>query len=317
MSAFEPTTFKLVREGNDLNVEQLACRKVFKVVSSLKIFEVSLFADIENYPTNHLLNWCQEVMAAQHLGCFDSGDFQHDYAKRVLTYNLKRLYVFGQQTAFVENVPFKINWSEYLQHKRGTPATFAPAITLFSIEDENNSLFIQKVQRSRDSWGVSAFLEDVVTEANPIFIDDVKVGEDTGATPAVVEPAPNAIEQILAEPLNLQGGVKRKYYGRKTKAAAHKTQRQHKTVQNARRVEGSKKVLAKGYNVMPKDRALQISAGVFVPTIFIDTINAHNQFNQDFPPAERQHGFMVSCKGVVLYWNTLTQDFGPALVDLP
>ena len=150
MSAFEPTTFKLVREGNDLNVEQLACRKVFKVVSSLKIFEVSLFADIENYPTNHLLNWCQEVMAAQHLGCFDSGDFQHDYAKRVLTYNLKRLYVFGQQTAYVENVPFKINWSEYLQHKRGTPATFAPAITLFSIEDENNSLFIQKVQRARD-----------------------------------------------------------------------------------------------------------------------------------------------------------------------
>ena len=68
---------------------------------------------------------------------------------------------------------------------------------------------------------------------------------------------------------------------------------------------------------MPKDKALQISTGVFIPTIYIDTINAHNQFNQEFPPAERQHGFMVSCKGQVLYWNTVTQDFGPELVALP
>ena len=47
---------------------------------------------------------------------------------------------------------------------------------------------------------------------------------------------------------------------------------------------------------MPKDRALQISDGVFVPTLFIDT---------------------VSCKGQVLYWNTLTNDFGSELVALP
>ena len=141
------------------------------------------------------------------------------------------------------------------------------------------------------------------------------MGEDTTIA-AGVEDIPDTIGHILAEPLNLQTGT-RKYYGRKTKAAAHKTQRQHKMAQNARRVEGSKKVLAKGYNIMPKDRALQISAGVFVPTIHIDTINPHNQFNQDFPPAERQHGFMLSCKGQVLYWNTLTNDFGTELAALP
>ena len=143
--------------------------------------------------------------------------------------------------------------------------------------------------------------------------DNVKIGEDIGTqTPDI----PNTIEHILAEPLNLQGG-KRKYFGRKTKAAVHKTQRQHKTVHNACRVEGSKKVLVKGYNIMPRDRALHISAGVFVPTIFIDTTQAYNQFDLDFPPAERQHGFMVSCKGQVLYWNTLTNDFGTELVALP
>ena len=68
---------------------------------------------------------------------------------------------------------------------------------------------------------------------------------------------------------------------------------------------------------MPKDKALQISEGVFIPTIFVDTVKAYKQLDLDFPPAERQQGFMVSCKGQVLYWNTLTQDFGPDLVDLP
>ena len=68
---------------------------------------------------------------------------------------------------------------------------------------------------------------------------------------------------------------------------------------------------------MPKDRALQISDGIFTPTIYIDTTQAYKQFDLDFPPAERQHGFMVSCKGQILYWNTLTQDFGAELVDLP
>ena len=82
---------------------------------------------------------------------------------------------------------------------------------------------------------------------------------------------------------------------------------------NARRVEGSKKVLAKGNSTMPKDRALQVSAGVYIPTIYIDTVQARKQFDLDFPPAERAHSFMVSCKGQVLYWNKLTNDFGAEL----
>ena len=68
---------------------------------------------------------------------------------------------------------------------------------------------------------------------------------------------------------------------------------------------------------MPKDRALQNSEGLFIPTIHIDTIKAHKQLNIDFPTAEGLHGFMVSCKGQTLYWNTLTQDFGTELVALP
>ena len=128
---------------------------------------------------------------------------------------------------------------------------------------------------------------------------------------------PNTIDNILAEPLNFQGGT-RKYTGRKTKAAVCKSQRQHKMAQNARRVQGAKqKVFVKGYNLMPKDKALQISEGVFTPTIHIDTIRAHKQFDLDFPQAERDHGFMVSCKGQVLYWNKLTQDFGSELIELP
>ena len=68
---------------------------------------------------------------------------------------------------------------------------------------------------------------------------------------------------------------------------------------------------------MLKDKTLQISDGVFVPTICIDTIRDYKQFDLDFPPAECAHCFMVSCEGQVLYWNTLTNDFGSELVALP
>ena len=84
----------------------------------------------------------------------------------------------------------------------------------------------------------------------------------------------------------MQGNI-HNYCCHKTEVAAHKTQRQHKVVRNARRVEECKKVLANGI------------------------------FDPGFQPAERQHGCMVSCKDQVLYWNTLTNDFGSELVALP
>ena len=113
----------------------------------------------------------------------------------------------------------------------------------------------------------------------------------------------------------MQAG-KHKYYGRKTKKAANKCQRQHKLIQNACRIQGSRR-LVKGYNQMPHDNAVQVpNSDTFVPTIFVDSVAANSQFDKDYPAAERQHGFMVSCKGMVLYWNTLTNDFGTELVAL-
>ena len=226
-----------------------------------------MFYNIHEFSTNHLLSWCSEVLAAYRLGCFDDGDESHEHAKRMLHYRFKQFFVQVRNTPYQDVVPFSINWNEYIE-LNNTPAK--------SLTDSGKSYFIQDVDgflsnlaKFRAEWSVDAMLDEAVKAlcVKNAPKDDVKIGEDVGIqTPQ----ASNTIEHILAEPLNLQGG-KRKYYGRKTKAAAHKTQRQHKTVQNARRVEGSKKVLAKGYNVMPKDRALQISAGVFIPTIYIDT----------------------------------------------
>ena len=72
--------------------------------------------------------------------------------------------------------------------------------------------------------------------------DNIKMGEDVGGPDT-----PTTLTQIINDPLNAIL-PNRRYYGRKTKAAVYKSQRQHKTVQNARRVEGTKKVLVKGYN---------------------------------------------------------------------
>ena len=73
------------------------------------------------------------------------------------------------------------------------------------LSTDDGSAFIEKIQRARDSWDVSSFLRDVLDEANPIFIDDVKVGEDVG-TPAVIPDTHPTIQQMLAEPLTFQQG---------------------------------------------------------------------------------------------------------------
>ena len=316
MSTFEPTLFTLA-ENISLNDEQLAAQLAYHEVATLRIFDNRLFCNIHEFATNHLLVWCSEVLTAYQLGCFDDGDESHNHAKRMLLYRFKQFFVHSRHTLYQDVVPFSIDWNEYITLNNVQTKSQTDSGKSFFVHDID--AFLANIPIYRSQWGVDGFHDDILKamamKKSIRGDDNVRMGEDTKIA-AGVEDIPDTIGHILAEPLNLQGGT-RKYYGCKTKAAAHKTQRQHKMAQNARRVEGSKKVLAKGYNIMPKDRALQISAGVFVPTIFIDTINAHNQFKQDFPPAERQHGFMVSCKGQVLYWNTLTQDFGPELVELP
>ena len=72
---------------------------------------------------------------------------------------------------------------------------------------------------------------------------------------------------------------------------------------------------------MSLDGALQIpNSNVFTLLYFFDTIVANTQFDIDFPVHEYEHGFiwcLRSCKGVVLYWNTVSKDFGTELVALP
>ena len=68
---------------------------------------------------------------------------------------------------------------------------------------------------------------------------------------------------------------------------------------------------------MPHDKAENVkNTERFVPTIYINTMQANEQFNKDFPIEEREHSFIVSCKGVVLFWNANKKDFGTELVEL-
>ena len=319
MSAYEPTLFTLETENIVLNEEQDAAQIAYHEVATLNLFENRMFFNIHEFATNHLLAWCSEVLTAYRLGCFDDGDESHEHAKRMLHYRFKQFFVQARNTSYQDVVPFSIDWNEYVNLNNAPVKVQNQKGKSSFIQDID--AFLANIPILRAEWSVETMLDEAVkllcvknslqTNTHSTLVEDpgenIKMGEDT----------PSTIDQILAETLNFQGAGPRKYHGRKTKAAAHKSQRQHKLAQNARRVEGSRKVFAKGYNLMPKDKALQISEGVFIPTIFVDTVKAYKQLDLDFPPAERQHGFMVSCKGQVLYWNTLTQDFGPELVALP
>ena len=87
-------------------------------------------------------------------------------------------------------------------------------------------------------------------------------------------------------PLTFQSG-KRKYFGKKTKVAAHRNQRQQKVGQNRNSNFG------KGYNNMPHDNAQKVKNTV--------SPAAHTQFDLDYPMETREHrlinkdGFLQRC----------------------
>ena len=61
-----------------------------------------------------------------------------------------------------------------------------------------------------------------------------KIGEDI-SVPKVVKDVLSPVHQLLAEPFIFQEG-KRKYLGRKTKKAVHRSQCQHEVLHNAHRI---------------------------------------------------------------------------------
>ena len=66
---------------------------------------------------------------------------------------------------------------------------------------------------------------------------------------------------------------------------------------------------------MPHNNAQIIrNSDVFTPTIFINNMKSHEQFDKDFPAEERARGFMVSCKGVVFYWDAQKKEFCTELI---
>ena len=124
MSTFEPTFFTLA-ENISLNDEQVAAQSAFHEVATLKFFDNRLFCNIHEFATNHLLNWCSEVLTAYQLGCFDDGDESHEHAKRVLIYRFKQFFVHSRLTSYHEVVPClligtSISLSTMLQQKLKT-----------------------------------------------------------------------------------------------------------------------------------------------------------------------------------------------------
>ena len=82
-------------------------------------------------------------------------------------------------------------------------------------------------------------------------------------------------------------------------------------------MEGNRSFV-KGYTTMPHGKAIfHPGSQVFTPTIAIDTPAARMRFDLEFPEAKREHGFMVSCMGQILFWNVHVQDFAVELHALP
>ena len=278
----------------------------YKALRSLEIFPSSDFKFIERYEQKHFHSWCVEVLAAHSVGLLDvKPDGEGLHKQRLLIYRFRQLLARGIYKAEDEEFPFDIDYSQHIwmDPDVGEENWMTPE----EIECRNDGVYAR----------MEAFRQNKLNPPAAQDLEDIKVGEDTGTTAAIIQTAPNTVEAILADPVNAII-PNRKYYGRKTKKAVRHTQRQHKAVQNARRMQTHQKPLVKGYNKMPHDCALKIpNSDQFAPTIFIDDVRASQLFEQDFPKSEREHGFMVSCKGQVLYWNTLIQDFGPELVALP
>ena len=182
----------------------------------------------------------------------------------------------------------EFNYEDYVWRDPQTIHEYG--ITSDQLEDENQYMktAIDNFRETRDATSKPS----VTTQEKAD--DNVKIGEDVGifATTDVTMPLPDTVTKLLSEPLSFVS-EKHKY----------SSQRQLKVAHNKHGHQGTR-MFVKGYNNMPHDNAQLVkNTECFVPTIFIDTVAAHTQFDLDYPKETREHGFMVSCKGVVSYWD--------------
>ena len=149
------------------------------MVRDVGILESRLFLGVEEDPINHLRYWCKEFMAAYSLGCtcFDTRDFEHEYAKRVLTYRFKQMFVHGSIVNYKDSLDFEIDWKTNVQHKKGIPANFTQDMAAF-MGDELE--FFEKLNRCQAKFPMQAFVNNLDNENDLVYSDDIKVGECTG-----------------------------------------------------------------------------------------------------------------------------------------
>ena len=263
MSSYQPTFFKIVKNDESLNDEQLACAEAYESVRELKLFEPSLFINVDKYPTNHLLKWCSEVMAAYQLNCFD-GDDQHSiHAKNILIFRFKQMYNQGSILRYEDDFTFfLIDWNTYLLDKKGIPLLFRTDMNSI-LSDETE--FFNKLQRYRDSWGVQSFVDCQCEITLDFPVNDVKIGKDTA--PETEIPSPPK-KEIPSPP--------------KKETNAAKKRKHSKMSTNARRNRNG--LLVRGYAKMPHDRAvLHGNSPNFTPTIIINDMNSYAALDIEFP----------------------------------
>ena len=96
MEQIKPTRFNKVEVGEVRNAEQLLCGKVLDRVIALFFFDADYFNDVDLMPTNHLLSWCVEVLAAHEFDFLKKSDNSYrNYVVDSVKIQLQEEYVYS------------------------------------------------------------------------------------------------------------------------------------------------------------------------------------------------------------------------------
>ena len=257
----------------------------YQAVRALNIFSDDDFNILGDYVAKHFHKWCVEVLVADFWDLFKAKENEDSKNKvRTLKHAFRQALIKGY--LLQENQEFNLGFN-YEQHIWRCPRTIHDyGVTQEQLRREN-----ELMQTEMDQFRLKRM--------QPTIIPDVKQGEDVAS---VNVPADIKVEAVLGK--------------HKSESAAEKSRKHKAMTKNARRRAGGGNLTC-GYMKLPKDRAVfQPWTGTYAPTIQIENMQNLEALDFEFPKDTREHGFMVSCNGLTLFWNKYKQDFQPEVITI-
>ena len=318
MEQIQPTQFKSVNTNKMPNAEQLLCCKALDAVIALGLFDTDQFDDVNTFSTNHLLNWCVEVLTAHEFNFFQKGeDVKRNELVEHMQVNFEIDYMLSLNLSYEMSHQPRLVYESFFIYDQDLLSIDEQRNRIFDILTEKESIY-QRMAQFRKSWSLENFiLSQNNTNQAPNQVEVRKMSPDEPQLPSSATSISDLqLDLVSTETFATTLSSGKRPVPKKKESDSEKSKKHKAMTLNARRRLGGMN-LTRGYKLMPKDRAqYNFRNGTYVPTIKINNLDELKAFDLEFPPKKREHGFMISFQGQTQCWNKTKQDFQSEVIKI-